>query len=259
MLPIDIADGHDLHALIRQEGPQSHRAKAGTPTIASPAACVLVVSRRARVAEGLRAAGAKSANEAKAMRLSDLLSNAGGAADELQRQVPSAAAAKFRHLMDMGGVTLGTPIPQLGGLTLSEFLRLGGYKAAPVAASPLSKPLSPEARAAAIANIAARAAEQAAKEAAIREEKERRAAAKARLATLDADAAKSQLGDKAEQGAKAVHEHKAHAEKFARKTAEKATDKATDKAEASVKAVKGAAGGASVDASVSGNAAAQTK
>lgn len=87
------------------------------------------------VAEGLRAAGAKSASEAKAMRLSDLLSNAGGAADELQRQVPSAAAAKFRHLMDMGGVTLGTPIPQLGGLTLSEFLRLGGYKAAPVAAA----------------------------------------------------------------------------------------------------------------------------
>jgi hypothetical protein len=85
-------------------------------------------------------------------------------------------------------------------------------------------------------------------------------------AKLDADAAKSQLGDKAEQGAKAVHEHKAHAEKFARKTAEKATDKATDKAETSVKAVKavkgaaaGAAGGASVDASVSGNAAAQTK
>ena len=56
---------------------------------------------------------------------------------------------------------------------------LAPAKAKPVAASPLSKPLSPEARAAAIANIAARAAEQAAKEAAIREEKERRAAAKA--------------------------------------------------------------------------------
>ena len=87
------------------------------------------------VAEPLRAAAAENASKAKAMRLSDLLSNAGGAADELQRQVPSAAAAKFRHLMDMGGVTLGTPIPQLGGLTLSEFLRLGGYKAAPVAAA----------------------------------------------------------------------------------------------------------------------------
>ena len=87
------------------------------------------------VAEPLRAAAAENASKAKALRLSDLLSNAGGAADELQRQVPSAAAAKFRHLMDMGGVTLGTPIPQLGGLTLSEFLRLGGYKAAPVAAA----------------------------------------------------------------------------------------------------------------------------
>lgn len=87
------------------------------------------------VAEPLRAAAAENASKAKALRLSDLLSNAGGAADELQRQAPSAAAAKFRHLMDMGGVTLGTPIPQLGGLTLSEFLRLGGYKAAPVAAA----------------------------------------------------------------------------------------------------------------------------
>jgi hypothetical protein len=78
---------------------------------------------------------AERASKAKALRLSDLLSNAGGAADELQRQVPSAAAARFRSVMDLGGTTMQTPIPQLGGLTLADFLRLGAYKAGPLAAT----------------------------------------------------------------------------------------------------------------------------
>ncbi|AYB61793.1 hypothetical protein [Ralstonia solanacearum] len=65
-------------------------------------------------------------------------------------------------------------------------------------------------------------------------------------------AVKSQLSDKAEQGAKAVHEHKAHGEKLAHK--------ATEKAGHAVKGAKSeATGGASVDASVSGGAATQLK
>ncbi|MHA6879514.1 hypothetical protein [Ralstonia pseudosolanacearum] len=66
------------------------------------------------------------------------------------------------------------------------------------------------------------------------------------------EAVKSQLSDKAEHGAKAVHEHKAHGEKL--------VHKATEKAGHVVKGAKTeATGGASVDASVSGGAATQTK
>ncbi|CCF97439.1 hypothetical protein B7R78_0007405 [Ralstonia solanacearum] len=61
-------------------------------------------------------------------------------------------------------------------------------------------------------------------------------------------AVKSQLSDKAEQGAKAVHEHKAHGEKLAHKATEKAGH-----------AVKGAKSEATGGASVSGGAATQVK
>ncbi|AQW29971.1 hypothetical protein ACKZDW_15330 [Ralstonia syzygii subsp. celebesensis] len=66
-------------------------------------------------------------------------------------------------------------------------------------------------------------------------------------AKVNTEAVKSQLSDKTEQGAKAVHEHKAHGEKL--------THKATEKAGHAVKSAKTeVTGGASADANVSGGA-----
>lgn len=71
-------------------------------------------------------------------------------------------------------------------------------------------------------------------------------------AKVNTEAVKSQLSDKTEQGAKAVHEHKAHGEKL--------THKATEKAGHAVKSAKTeVTGGASADANVSGGATTLTK
>ncbi|AMP38774.1 MULTISPECIES: hypothetical protein [Ralstonia solanacearum species complex] len=71
-------------------------------------------------------------------------------------------------------------------------------------------------------------------------------------AKVNTEAVKSQLNDKTEQGAKAVHEHKAHGEKL--------THKATEKAGHAVKSAKTeVTGGASADANVSGGATTLTK